>query len=367
MSNTVTGVVKTNKNGTGFLRDPAESFRSTGMDIIVPAELIRKYKIPEGATVTGHSKRKGKRLHLESVTTICEQSPEEFKKRTSFTSLTPLPPEERFHLAESGKMSMRIIDIFAPIGKGTRGLIVSPPKAGKTFILKDIAQAIRQTDKDTRVIVLLIDERPEEVTDFQREVDAEVFSSTNDRSVREHVDLTRLVLSHVRVELECGRDVVVLVDSLTRMARAFNSARTNSGRTLSGGLDARAMETPRKFFGMARNIEHGGSVTIIATALVDTGSRMDQLIFEEFKGTGNSEIVLDRSLADSRIFPAINLPASGTRREELLYNEESIRRIALLRRVLLDRDPRSAMDSLITQLKKHPTNKAFLESIPDKK
>jgi transcription termination factor Rho len=263
-------------------------------------------------------------------------------------------------------MSTRIIDLVAPIGKGTRGLIVSPPKAGKTMMLEQIAQAIRASEPDTRIVVLLIDERPEEVTFFRRAVDGEVFASSSDQSLREHVALSELMLAHIRTELECGRDVVVLLDSLTRMARTFNlrgGARGGS-RTLSGGLDAGAMEIPRRFFGLARNIEDGGSVTILATVLVDTGSRLDQVVFEEFKGTGNSEIVLDRELAEARIFPAINLTASSTRRAELLYSPEDTRRLARLRRMLVERNTKDALLALFKLLEKYPTNEELLQRIP---
>ncbi len=259
---------------------------------------------------------------------------------------------------------MRIVDLVAPIGRGTRGLIVSPPKAGKTILLEQLARAIHADAPETRIIVLLIDERPEEVTFFRRAVQAEVFASSNDESVQEHVALAELMLAHIRTELECGRDLVVLVDSLTRMGRTFNLADTRRrSRTLSGGLDAGALILPRRFFGLARNIEHGGSVTIIASALVDTGSRMDQLIFEEFKGTGNSEIVLNRDLAEARIFPAINLPASSTRRDELLYSPDEIQKINRLRRGLVGRKPVEVMMLLLKVLEKYPTNEELLRNI----
>jgi transcription termination factor Rho len=259
---------------------------------------------------------------------------------------------------------MRAVDLVAPIGKGTRGLIVSPPKAGKTTMLEQIATAIRAGDAEARIIVLLIDERPEEVTFFRRTVDAEVFASSSDQRLQEHVALSELMLAHIRTELECGHDVVVLLDSLTRMARTFNLQGRGRGRSLSGGLEAGALEIPRRFFGLARNVEDGGSVTILATVLIDTGSRMDQVIFEEFKGTGNSEIVLDRSLAEARIFPAINLPASGTRKAELLYGPDDTQRLAKLRRLLAERAPKDALLSLLQLLEKYPTNEELLKRIP---
>jgi transcription termination factor Rho len=261
---------------------------------------------------------------------------------------------------------MRLIDLVAPIGKGTRGLIVSPPKAGKTMLLEQIAKAIRTDDPDTRLVVLLIDERPEEVTHFRRATAAEVFASSSDQPVQEHVELSELMLAHIRTELECGCNVVVLVDSLTRLVRAFNlrdSRGRNQSRTLSGGVEAGALQIPRRFFGLARNIENGGSVTILATILVDTGSRMDQFIFEEFKGTGNSEIVLDRSLAEAYIFPALDLPASGTRKEERLYSPDNSQRLAKLRRKLVDRPPREAMEFLLNLVAKYPSNEELLQSI----
>ena len=263
---------------------------------------------------------------------------------------------------------MRIIDLIAPIGKGTRQMIVSPPKAGKTVLLEQMAIAIHQCSPETRVIVLLIDERPEEVTQFRRTAtDAEVIASTSDQSAKEHVELAELILSHVQTELECGREVVLLIDSLTRVGRAFNNAGQpgpNRRRaTMSGGLSAGAMQIPRKLFGLARAIENGGSVTIIATCLINTGSRMDQLIFEEFKGTGNSEVVLDRSLAEARIFPAIDISASGTRKETKLYSDEHNQGLATLRRVLSNYGTRDAMQSLFKLMDKYPDNKAFLQSM----
>lgn len=364
MQDSVSGVVKCTAKGAGFLRDPARSFRPGSGDVFVPLALVRRYGLVDGAAVEGHAKKGRRGPELSGIGSICGISPESFSKRPRYSDLVAVNPDERFDLAASGDESMRIVDMVAPVGKGTRGLIVSPPKAGKTVLLEKIARAVRASEPGTRIIVLLINERPEEVTMFRRAVDAEVLASSSDQGVREHIELAEMTLAHVRVDLECGRDVVVLVDSITRMGRAFNQKGTGRGRTLSGGLDARALEVPRRFFGLARNIENGGSVTIVATALVDTGSRMDQLIFEEFKGTGNSEIVLDRSLADERIFPAIDLAASGTRREEQLHPPEDIRRIAMLRRALAGRSPREAMTSLLRLIEKYPTNEELLQSIP---
>jgi len=364
MSDMVSGVLKRMSGGEGVLRDPARSFRPTPADVVVPVHLVRGHELIDGATIVGPATQGKKTLELAAVETICGLPPDQFRKRKPFSQLTAINPCERFHLAASGNISMRVVDLVTPIGKGTRGLIVSPPKAGKTILLEQLAQAIRAENAGARIIILLIDERPEEVTQFRRAVEAEVLASTNDQSARDHVDLAELTLAHIRVELECGRDVVVLVDSLTRIGRSFNVTGSGTGRTMSGGMEAGAMEIPRRFFGLARNIEHGGSVTILATCLVDTGSRMDQLIFEEFKGTGNSEIVLDRPLAEARIFPAINIPLSGTRKEHLLYGPEENDRIALLRRSLADLHPKEAMTSLLDRLGKFSTNEEFLHYLP---
>jgi transcription termination factor Rho len=364
MPEIATGVLRQNKSGTGVLRDPAQSLRRGPGEVLVPAGLVREFELTNGATITGAIQQGDKQPELATVDSICGLAPREFQRRTPYTHLTAIDPCERFHLGVTGETSLRIIDLIAPIGKGTRGMIVSPPKAGKTMLLKQMAKAIRAGEPETRIIVLLIDERPEEVTDFRRSVDAEVLASSSDHSVAEHVELTELLLAHIRVELECRRDVVVLVDSLTRMGRVFNLKGSGTKRTLSGGMEAGAMPIPRRFFGLARNIENGGSVTIVATALINTGSRMDELIFEEFKGTGNSEIVLDRTLADSRIFPAINVVKSGTRKEELFYSPDDVRRIGMLRRVLADRKPREAMKILLKLMGKFPTNEKLLQNIP---
>jgi len=364
MATTVTGVLKIGKKGGGgVLRDLQHSFRRQGRETEVPAGLIREYRLVEGALLTGPARQGRQGSCLTAVETICGATPETFQRRKPYTALTAIDPHERFHLAASGDAGMRIVDLIAPIGKGTRGMIVSPPKAGKTILLERIANAIHAGEPEARIIVLLIDERPEEVTYFRRAVKAEVLSSSNDQSIQEHIELVELTLAHVRTEIECGRDVVVLVDSLTRMGRAFNQKGPGVGRTLSGGLDAGALELPRRFFGLARNIEDGGSVTIIATALVDTGSRMDQLIFEEFKGTGNSEIVLERSLAEAHIFPAINIRASGTRKEDRLYSPQENLGLAGLRRRLADKKPKEAMEELLKLMDTYPTNEQLLAKL----
>ena len=363
MTTTVTGVLKLGRKGGGVLRDPSFSFRKQPHEIEVPSGIIREHHLVEGATVTGPARQGRQGSFLTSVEMICGAAPETFFRRRPYTALTAIDPCERFHLAVSDDPGMRIVDLIAPIGKGTRGMIVSPPKAGKTMLLEQIAKAIHAGEPDTRIIVLLIDERPEEVTYFRRAVQAEVLASSNDQSVQEHIELVELTLAHIRTELEYGRNVVVLVDSLTRMGRAFNQRGSGGGRTLSGGLDAGALELPRRFFGLARNIEDGGSVTIIATALVDTGSRMDQLIFEEFKGTGNSEIVLDRSLAEAHVFPAINIRASGTRKEERLYSPQENQCLARLRRMLADKKPKEAMEAILQLIAKYPDNEKLLKSL----
>ncbi|HDQ44159.1 MAG TPA: transcription termination factor Rho [bacterium] len=343
----VCGVLQVLERSGGFLRDPAYSFQPGRGDVFVPPPVIRETGLVEGAMVCGTAVQTDRGNQLSTVESVCGLPPDQFRSRSRFDKLIVVNPDERIRLGGGGNPTMRIVDLIAPIGKGTRGLIVAAPKTGKTRILEEMAAAIRHFEPEARIIVLLIDERPEEVTHFRRRVDAEVLASSSDQAVHLHVNLAELTLAHVRTELECGRDVVVLVDSLTRMSRAFNQHSPGAGRTLSGGLDARALEIPRRFFGLARNVENGGSVTVIATVLIDTGSRMDDYIFEEFKGTGNSEIVLDRSLADARVFPAINLKASGTRREELLLSDDEMRWSALLRRGLAKADPVEAMRGLV--------------------
>lgn len=344
--------------------DLKKPFRSNSSYVHVPVRLVKKMGLISGTVLEGEIKKSKRTQSLVNVTSVSGLPPPSFQQRVRFKELTAVDPEDRFDLAACGNISMRLIDMLVPIGKGSRCLVVSPPRAGKTILLQQIAKAIRFAEPETRIIVLLVDERPEEVTDFRRSVDAEVFASTNDRSAVEHVQLTRLTLSHARVELECGRDVVVLVDSLTRIGRAFNMEGLGTGRIMSGGLDAGALEIPRKFFGLARNIEGGGSVTMVATALVDTGSRMDRLIFEEFKGTGNCEIILNRDLADERVYPALDIAASGTRKEHLLLSPFELKRINAFRRTLINKKPSNAMTSLLNVILKHETNKAFLESLP---
>jgi len=360
---TTTGILQRLRQGGGFLRDPKRSFRPSSDDAWVSSRFMKEYGMVDGAEITGRVRPGKKGYQLATVDAICGLTPAQFRARPRFDRLLAIDPRERIRLGDSGNVSMRIMEIIAPMGKGTRGMIVSPPKAGKTQILEEIANGIHASEPDTRIIVLLVDERPEEVTHFTRSVKAEVLASSNDQSLESHINLVELTMGHVRSELECGRDIVVLVDSLTRLSRAFNRHTTGTNRTMSGGLDANALETPRRFFGLARNIENGGSVTVIATALIETGSRMDDMIFEEFKGTGNSEILLDRSLADSRIFPAINLVASGTRKEELLYSHDEMRWLAVLRRRIADTDPKPAMEKMLNLIKTAPTNAELMQGV----
>jgi transcription termination factor Rho len=356
----VRGVLQSHERSGGFLRDPEQSFQPGRGDVWVPPNLIRENELVEGASVAGDAQLGDRGWVLTTVKSVCGLEPGRFRDRTRFDKLQAVNPRERIRLGDGGNLSMRIVDLIAPIGKGTRGLIVAPPKSGKTRLLEEIAAGIRVFENDARIIVLLIDERPEEVTYFRRSVDAEVLASSSDQNVESHVRLAELTLAHVRVELECGRDIVVLIDSLTRMARAFNQRGAGAGRTLSGGLDARALEIPRRFFGLARNVENGGSVTVIATAMVNTGSRLDDYVFEEFKGTGNSEIVLDRSLAEARIFPAIHIRASGTRKEELLFTPGELQWLTVLRRKLANEEPAAAMTVLLGLMRSAPDNDSLI-------
>ena len=360
---TVSGILDVLDRGGGFLRDPARSFTPTRQDVFVPAGVITRFQLVAGAFVSGTARPERQGMRLDKVESVCGMAPEAFAQRVPFTKLTATNPDRRFHLGATGNVSMRIIDLFAPVGRGTRGLIVSPPKAGKTTLLEELAAAILADAPDTLVTVLLVDERPEEVTHFRRSVPAEVLASSSDQSLEDHVQLATMCMAKARCDVTCGRHVVVLVDSLTRMGRAFNSYGAESGRTMTGGLDSRALEIPRQFFGMARNVENGGSITVLATALIETGSRMDDLIFEEFKGTGNSEIVLDRQISDQRVFPAINIAKSGTRRDELLYGKQEMDAINKLRRRALEMPPKQAILELQKIMEQYPTNEALLKNI----
>jgi transcription termination factor Rho len=359
----VTGILQVLDRRGGFLRDPAKSFAPSRQDVFVPAAVIQRFHLISGAFVSGTARSERQGPRLDTVESICGLTPDAFRDRPPFEKLTAMSPDRRFHLGAGGNVSMRIIDLFAPVGRGTRGLIVSPPKAGKTQLLEELAQAILADAPDTSVMILLVDERPEEVTHFRRQVQAQVLASSSDQSLEDHVHLATMCMEKARCELMCGRHVVVLVDSLTRMGRAFNSYGSDSGRTMSGGLDSRALEIPRQFFGMARNVEHGGSITVLATALIETGSRMDDMIFEEFKGTGNSEIVLDRALAEQRVFPAINIAKSGTRRDELLYSKTEIEAINRLRREALKLPPGKAITDLRKAMEEFSTNEELLKQV----
>jgi transcription termination factor Rho len=360
---TTSGVIEIQERRGGFLRNPERSLQADRTDPFVSPQLISRFGLVTGAVVCGPVQAGGKGPSLTGVDTICGQTPEEFRTRTPFANLLAVNPAGRFHLGKGGNPSMRIVELFAPMGRGTRGLVVSPPKAGKTRLLEELTIAIHADAPEARIVVLLVDERPEEVTHFRRQVPAEVLASSSDQSVQEHVRLVNMCMAQVRCEIECGHNVVVLVDSITRMGRAFNVHGAGSGRTMTGGLDSRALEIPRKFFGMARNVENGGSVTVLATALIETGSRMDDLIFEEFKGTGNSEIVLDRQLAEGRVFPAINLRTTGTRRDDLLFSPEELNAVNKLRRQTIDMPPAQAIEGMLKLLDKYPTNEELLKSL----
>jgi transcription termination factor Rho len=363
MSSPVSGVVEIVSGRGAFLRSPDRSFQPDRSDVFVSQQTLNQFGLATGATVRGACETAKQGPRLVDIESICGLAPAAYKGRTPFADLPAINPDRRFRLGDGGNPSMRIIDMFAPVGRGTRGLIVSPPKTGKTRLLEELTVAIRADAPDARIVVLLIDERPEEVTHFRRQVPAEVLASSSDQTVEQHVRIANMCMAQARCELECGHDVVVMVDSLTRMGRAFNTHGSGSGRTMTGGLDSRALEIPRKFFGMARNVENGGSITVVASALIETGSRMDDLIFEEFKGTGNSEVVLDRALAEARIFPAINLPKTGTRRDELLYSAEEMNAINKLRRRALATTPPQAIEGLLKLLEKYPTNAELLKSV----
>ena len=352
----------------GFMRSFSSSLSKGDNDPFMPPPLIQKHNLRDGVTLKGVIKpgRKGA-WQVTQVDEVMGVSPEEWAEFTEFDSGTTIYPEEKLNLVTGpDDYTMRVIDLVAPLGKGQRALIVAPPRAGKTVILKQIAEGITTNHKEVKLVALLVDERPEEVTDFKRNTAAIVFASSNDFGEDNHVRVATLAFEYSRRLVEMGHDVVILLDSLTRLGRTFNLWGGNSGRTMSGGLDARALVMPRKIFGSARNIEGGGSLTIIATAIIETGSRMDDVIFEEFKGTGNSEIVLDRELADKRIYPAINIRKSGTRNEELLMSDEVLRQRNMLFRVLAERHPVEAMQALLKQVQRSPTNEHLLnELVPE--
>jgi len=357
------GYLEISEKGFGFLRTPDNHFHPKPTDVFVTPDTIKRHFLREGCLVKGtlQPPHRGSSPQLREVLEVNGMAFNDYTKAVRFENLTTIDPVEKFRLETTPDLiETRIIDLVTPIGKGTRGLIVAPPRTGKTTILKQIANAITANHPEVHVLVLLIDERPEEVTDFQRSVKAEVVASSNDQDLETHVRLSRFMIERCRRMVEAKKDVFVLLDSITRVARAYNSVHGGSGRTMTGGVDARALEIPRKIFASARKIEEGGSLTIIATALIDTGSRMDELIFQEFKGTGNMELVLDRKLADRRLFPAIDIPKSGTRKEEKLFPKHQIEAVRKLRRMMVDLNPVEAMETLIAALKKHKTDDELL-------
>jgi transcription termination factor Rho len=361
------GVLEILPEGYGFLRSPEYNYLPSPDDIYVSPSQIKRFDLRTGDTVSGQvrpPKESERYFALLRVEAINMENPEVARQKTLFDNLTPLYPHDRIPLEHDPKeISTRIVDLLSPIGRGQRGLIVSPPKSGKTILLQQIANAITANAPDIVLIVLLIDERPEEVTDMERSVKGEVISSTFDEPAQRHVQVADMVIEKAKRLVEHGRHVVILLDSITRLARAHNTVVPHSGKILSGGVDSNALQRPKRFFGAARNIENGGSLTIIATALIDTGSRMDEVIFEEFKGTGNMELVLDRKLADRRIFPAIDLNKSGTRKEELLLKPDVLNRVWILRKFLSERNSVEAMEFLVEKIIKTKANKQFLESM----
>jgi transcription termination factor Rho len=361
------GVLDVMSDGYGFLRSSDYNYLSSPDDIYVSQSQIRLFGLKNGDTVLGHvrpPKEGEKYFPLIKVSKINGLDPQEVRDRVAFEHLTPLFPKEKFDIAEKqNTISTRIMDLFSPIGKGQRGMIVSQPKTGKTMLLKDVANAIAANHPEVYQMVLLIDERPEEVTDMQRNVRGEVIASTFDKEAHEHVKIANIVLEKAKRLVECGYDVVILLDSITRLARAYNTVQPASGKILSGGVDANALHKPKRFFGAARNIENGGSLTIIATALTETGSKMDEVIFEEFKGTGNMELQLDRKISNRRIFPAIDLTSSSTRRDDLLLDEKTIQRMWVMRKYLADMNPVEAMEFINDRFKQTRNNEEFLISM----
>ncbi|MCF7669744.1 MAG: transcription termination factor Rho [Verrucomicrobia bacterium] len=360
------GYLEISEKGFGFLRSPDTNFQPKPTDIFVTPDTIKRNFLREGCLVEGplQPPHRGSSPQLREVKMVNGMEFMDYTHAMRFENLTTIDPIEKFNLETAHEViETRIIDLVTPIGKGTRGLIVAPPRTGKTTILKQIANAVTANHPDVYVMVLLIDERPEEVTDFQRSVEADVVASSNDQDLETHVRLSRFMIERCRRMVESGKDVLILLDSLTRVARSYNSVHGGSGRTMTGGVDARALEIPRRMFAAARKIEDGGSLTILATALVETGSRMDELIFQEFKGTGNMELVLDRKLSDRRIFPSIDIPRSGTRKEEKLFPPEHLEPIRKLRRMMVELNSIEAMETLKSALKKNKTNAELLAKL----
>ncbi|MBT4880349.1 MAG: transcription termination factor Rho [Alphaproteobacteria bacterium] len=364
------GVLEIMQDGFGFLRSPESNYLPGPDDIYVSPSQVRKFALRTGDTVDGEirSPREGERYFaLLKVDSINFDKPEKLKNRINFDNLTPLYPEDAIKLeideAKVKDKTLRVVDLISPLGKGQRGLIVAPPRTGKTVMLQNIAHAITANHPEAYLIVLLIDERPEEVTDMARSVKGEVVSSTFDEPASRHVQVSEMVIAKAKRLVEQKKDVVILLDSITRLARAYNTIVPSSGKVLTGGVDANALQKPKRFFGAARNIEEGGSLTILATALVETGSRMDEVIFEEFKGTGNSEIILDRKISDKRVFPAIDITKSGTRKEELLVDKSVLSKMWVLRRILNPMGPLEAMEFLLDKLRGSKTNEEFFDSM----
>jgi transcription termination factor Rho len=361
----VQGVLELHPKGFGFLRNPARHYAAQAADPYVSAPLIQKFGLREGVLVTGPSEmaKKGAGPRLARVEQVEGEAPDKYPRR-NFDELTPIDPHEQIVL-ETGKepLTTRVMDLLTPIGKGQRGLIVAPPRTGKTILLQHIAQAVSQNHPEMHLMMLLVDERPEEVTEMRRTVKGEVIASSSDRDSTSHVRTAELVVERAKRLAEQGKQAFVLLDSLTRLARAYNKNIGNSGRTLSGGIDIRALDVPKKLFGSARVFEEGGSLTVMGTALIETGSRMDDIIFQEFKGTGNMELVLDRKLSDRRVFPAMEITQSGTRKEERILPPEVLQRVILLRRSLVSLNPVPAMESLVKKLGEYPSNAAFLDRI----
>ncbi len=365
------GVLEVLSDGFGFLRSPESNYLAGPDDIYVSPSQVRKFGLRTGDTVEGEIRapKDGERYFaLLKIETINFENPENLRQRINFDNLTPLYPENKINFElefnpEDKDYTPRIIDLVCPMGKGQRGLIVAPPRTGKTMMLQSIARAITSNHPEVYLLVLLIDERPEEVTDMQRSVNGEVISSTFDEPASRHVQVTEMVIEKAKRLVEHKRDVVILLDSITRLARAYNTVIPSSGKVLTGGVDANALQRPKRFFGAARNIEEGGSLSIIATALVETGSRMDEVIFEEFKGTGNSEVILERKLSDKRVFPSIDVTKSGTRKEELLVSKDILAKMWVLRRILMQMGAVDAMEFLIEKLKQSKTNEEFFRAM----
>ncbi len=360
----VTGILELLQNKTGQLLDPARNGKTRPSDPFVPRELIKRFKLKQGNRIQAKAQHNPRHPNpkVHFIDEVDGLKIDQRKGRYSFQQLTSVPPEEQIILeADDGRLTTRVMDLFCPVGKGTRGLIVAPPRTGKTTLLHDIAHGVAENHPECHLLVLLVDERPEEVTDFKRSVEAEIYASSNDEDIPSHIRVAELAIERAKRLVESGKDVVLLLDSITRLSRAYNSASGKGGRTMTGGLDIRALEKPRQLFSAARNCEEGGSLTIIATALIETGSKMDELIFQEFKGTGNMEMVLDRKAAELRLWPAVNLNASGTRREELLLSGQRLEAAQFLRRALAGQKIEDAAEAMIDRIGQTKNNEDFLK------